>query len=249
MVDRPVAAVTGGAGGIGSAICSAFAEAGFNVAVGYASSKEKATALAANLQPGSHLAVSMPVADSRALTAAANLILQQFGRIDVLVNCAGTTRFVAHDDLDALDDELIDLIFQTNVRGAIATVRAFHKLLATSDLPGGGVVVNISSTAGVTAMGSNVAYCASKAALDNVTRSLARALAPQVRVISVAPGLVDTEFVQSLSPAWRDEQLARTPLRRLAAPDDVGAAVVAAVRTLPFATGTVLLLDGGRGLG
>ncbi len=97
-------------------------------------------------------------------------------------------------------------------------------------------------------MGSNIMYCASKAAVDNMTRSLARALAPAVRVISVSPGLVDTEFVKSLDPAWREEQAARTPLGRLAAPAEVAAAVVAAVRDLTFTTGCVLAVDGGRPL-
>jgi len=97
-------------------------------------------------------------------------------------------------------------------------------------------------------MGSNVMYCASKAALDNITKSLARALAPAVRVVSVSPGLVDTEFVRSLDPAWRDEQEARTPLGRLAAPKEVGAAVVAVVRDLTFTSGSVIAVDGGRPL-
>lgn len=110
------------------------------------------------------------------------------------------------------------------------------------------MVVNISSIAAVTAMGSNVAYCASKAALDNVTRSLARALAPRIRVVSVAPGVVDTDFIRSLDPGWRDDQLARTPLGRLATPEEVAAAVVAVVRSLPFTTGSVLPVDGGRPL-
>ena len=97
-------------------------------------------------------------------------------------------------------------------------------------------------------MGSNIMYCASKAALDNMTQSLARALAPQVRVVSVSPGLVDTEFVKSLDPAWREEQAARTPLGRLAQPVEVARAVVAAVRDLTFTTVCVLGLDGGRPL-
>lgn len=191
-----------------------------------------------------HSAVQLPVTDSAALAVAAGLL----DRCDVLVNCAGTTRFVAHDDLDGLDDELIDGILATNVRGAFAAVRAFRPLLEESERPGGGVVVNISSIAARTGMGSNVAYCASKAALDSITRSLARALAPRIRVVSVSPGLVDTEFVQSLDPAWRDEQAARTPLGRLAAPEEVGAAVVAVVRDLTFTTGAILSVDGGRPL-
>jgi 3-oxoacyl-[acyl-carrier protein] reductase len=110
------------------------------------------------------------------------------------------------------------------------------------------VVVNISSIAAVIAMGSNVAYCASKAALDNMTCSLARALAPRIRVVSVSPGLVDTEFVKSLDQSWRDEQAARTPLRRLAVPAEVARAVVAAVTQLTFTTGAIIAVDGGRPL-
>jgi len=113
---------------------------------------------------------------------------------------------------------------------------------------GSALVVNISSIAGVTGMGSNVAYCASKAALDCMTKSLARALAPEIRVISVSPGLVDTEFVKNLDQKWRDEQAARTPLRRLARPDEVGAAVVAVASTLKYTNGCIIALDGGRPL-
>jgi 3-oxoacyl-[acyl-carrier protein] reductase len=122
-------------------------------------------------------------------------------------------------------------------------------LLENSTLAGGGVVVNLSSAAGNIAMGSNVIYCASKAALDNMTKSLARALAPRIRVVSVSPALVDTEFVQSLDQAWRDEQAARTPLGRLATPEEVGTAVTAVITTLTFTTGCIIAVDGGRTLG
>jgi 3-oxoacyl-[acyl-carrier protein] reductase len=109
-------------------------------------------------------------------------------------------------------------------------------------------VVNISSIAGVTGMGSNVAYCASKAALDCMTKSLARALAPGIRVVSVSPGLVDTAFVKALDKTWRDEQAARTPLRRLATADDVGAAVLAVANVLEYSNGCIIPVDGGRPL-
>ena len=160
----------------------------------------------------------------------------------------GVTRFVPHADLDALDDELIDGILRTNVRGAIAAVRALRPLLERSRCQGGGVVVNVSSIAAVTGQGSNVAYCASKAALDSVTRSLGRALAPTIRVVSVSPGVVDTGFIRSLDPAWREEQLARTPLGRFASPEEVAAAILAVVRDLTFTTGGVVPVDGGRPL-
>ncbi|HSW04379.1 SDR family NAD(P)-dependent oxidoreductase [Aquabacterium sp.] len=244
----PVAVVTGGAGGIGVAICEALAAAGFTVVVGYHRSVEAASALAARLPGAGHVALPAPVTDSAALQALAQQLRERFGRADVLVNCAGTTRFVPHADLDQLDDALADQILATNVRGPFAATRALLPLLKTSTLPGGGVVLNISSIAAHTAMGSNVLYCASKAALDNMTRSLARALAPAVRVLSVSPGLVDTDFVKSMDPRWREEQAARTPLGRLAAPAEVGRAVVVAVRDMTFSTGTVLAVDGGRPL-
>jgi 3-oxoacyl-[acyl-carrier protein] reductase len=246
--QRPVAVVTGGAGGLGSAICRKLADAGVRVVVGYNRSAEGARQLAGSLAGEGHLARRAPVTDSAQMAALADGIGKDYGRCDVLVNCAGITRFVRHADLEALDDELIDNILATNVRGAFAAVRVFRPLLEKSPLPGGGVVVNVSSAAATLAMGSNVIYCASKAALDNMTKSLARALAPRIRVLSVSPALVDTEFVKSMDRGWHDEQAARTPLGRLATPNEVASAVVAAITTLTFATGSILLIDGGRSL-
>lgn len=244
-----MAVVTGGAGGIGAAVCRGLAGEGFGVIVGYGRSHGQAEELARELPGGPHIPVAADVTDSAALAHLAGRAERELGGCDVLVNSAGITRFVAHDDLDALDDELIDQILRTNVRGAIAAVRALRPLLERSRRPGGGVVVNISSIAAITAMGSNIAYCASKAALDNVTRSLARALAPRIRVVSVSPGVVDTGFIRSMEPVWGDEQLRRTALGRFGTPDDVSAAVVAVVRDLTFTTGSVVQLDGGRSLG
>ncbi len=241
-----VAIITGGAGGIGSSICRSLADAGFRVVVGYHRSAEAAEQLAKSLSGEGHSARWAPVTDSGALSALAAGIAQDYGRCDALVNCAGMTRFVRHADLDGLDDELIDNILATNVRGPFAAVRALRPLLDKSTLPGGGVVVNISSDSGTIAMGSNVVYCASKAALDNMTKSLARALAPRIRVVSVAPGLVDTEFVKSMDPAWRDEQVARTPQGRLPTPAEVALAVRAAITSLTATTGTIIAVDGGR---
>ena len=246
-----VAVVTGGAGGLGGAICQALAAAGCAVVVGYNSSEGPARELADRLPPAAlpHAALKAPVTDSAALSALAAEVRSRYGRCDILVNCAGTTRFVAHADLDGLDDALFDQILATNVRGPFAAVRALKPLLAAKRDDGAtGLVVNISSIAAVTAMGSNVAYCASKAAVDNMTKSLARALAPEVRVLSVSPGLSDTEFVKALDVAWRDEQAARTPLRRLALPEEVAATVVAAATHQTITTGAVQPVDGGRPL-
>ena len=240
-----VVVVTGGSGGIGSQICRQFAQAGATVVFTYRNGREAAERLLALLPGATHWAKRVSVEDSSALDLLAAEVESKHGRCDVLVNCAGITRFVPHADLNALDDQIIDDIFRVNWRGAFAAVRAFRPLLKQG---GSGLVVNISSIAGVTGMGSNVAYCASKAALDAMTKSLARALAPEIRVVSVSPGLVDTEFVKGLDQAWRDEQAARTPLRRLATAEEIGAAVLAVATTLRYSNGCIIPIDGGRPL-
>jgi 3-oxoacyl-[acyl-carrier protein] reductase len=240
-----VVVITGGSGGIGSEIARQFANAGGTVIITYRNAKEAAERLLAQLPGSGHWSRQLDVDDTAALNALASDVSGRQGRCDVLVNCAGITRFVAHGDLEALDDELIDRIFRVNWRGAFAAVRAFRPLLEQT---GDALVVNISSIAGVTAMGSNIAYCASKAALDSMTKSLARALAPVIRVVSVSPGLVDTEFVRGLDQSWRDEQARRTPLGRLATPQEVGAAVLAVATTLKYSNGCIIAVDGGRPL-
>jgi len=241
-----VVVVTGGSGGIGSAICRLFAESGAQVIVTYRSNVAEAQALVASFPGDGHLAAHVQVDDSELVRQLAQTVSGLYGTVDVLVNCAGLTRPVAHDDLDALDDDLIDTIFRVNWRGAFACVRAFKDLLSNGD---GGLVVNLSSIAGVTGMGSNVAYCASKAALDSMTRSLARALAPRIRVVSVSPGFVEGEYANLMNPAIIDEQRRRTPLGRIAQADDVAEAVLAVATSLRFSTGCIIPVDGGRPLG
>ncbi len=125
-------------------------------------------------------------------------------------------------------------------------MRAFAPLLRRS---GAGVVVNVSSLAGTTGEGSSVAYCASKAALDAMSKSLGRALAPAVRVVSVAPGLVEGAYMRRLDPAWSEAQRSSTPLERLTTPEEVAAAVYAVAAHLTFSTGCIIPVDGGRPLG
>lgn len=240
-----VALVTGGAGGIGAAICRALAQAGASVVVGFSGNEARARALAGELPGQSHRALLTHVDESATLSAAAESVGKTEGRMDILVNNAGLTTPVPHEDLDGLTDEWIDTILRVNVRGAFACTRAFAPLLRAS---GNGLVVNISSVAGRTGMGSNVAYCASKAALDSMTRSLGRALAPEIRVLSVSPGWVDGDYAQRMPPELIAAQAARTPLGRIAQPQEVARAVLAAATLLTFSTGCVIPVDGGRPL-
>ena len=240
-----VAIVTGGGGGIGSAICRRLAAAGAHIVITYNSDQDKARAAANTLAGGNHLIIRCPVDDSEAQASLAQAIAEKYGRLDILVNNAGISSAVAHDDLDGLDDELIDRIFRVNWRGAFASIRALQPMLTEG---AGGVVINISSIAGRTAVGSNVAYCASKAAMDVMTKSLARALAPRIRVLSVSPGWVNGEYAQRMPRALIAEQEEKTPLGRIAEAEDVAEAVYAAVAHLRFSTGDILPVDGGRPL-
>ena len=155
LLNSKVAVVTGGAGGIGSAICRRLADAGASVITTYNTNARKAGELLNSLTGSNHSVFHAPVNDSKALIALAGLIEDKYGRLDILVNNAGITTPVAHDDLDNLSDEWIDKIFATNFRGAFAMIRACKNLLTRSD---DALIINISSVAGVSGIGSNVAY-------------------------------------------------------------------------------------------
>jgi 3-oxoacyl-[acyl-carrier protein] reductase len=186
------------------------------------------------------------VDDSESLNVLAKIIAEKFAALDLLVNCAGVTTPVKHNDLDALSDEWIDKIFQVNVRGAFATLRALKPLL---EKRAQSTVVNISSIAGITGVGSNVAYCASKAAVDSMTRSLARALAPKIRVVSISPGWVLGNYANRFDPEYIQAQVDATPLKKLATPEDVAETVWAVHTKLTMMTGNIVPVDGGRPLG
>ncbi|MEZ9462635.1 SDR family NAD(P)-dependent oxidoreductase [Vibrio splendidus] len=240
-----LALVTGGSGGIGAAICHKLAQSDYRVVFTYNSNESAAQTILDTLEGSGHAIYQLNVEDSSAIGALAAQVKESSTSLDLLVNCAGMTKFVAHSDLESLNDELIDKIFRVNVRAPFAMVRAFEPLLRS----GKGCVVNITSIAAQTAMGSNVAYCASKSAVENMTRSLARALSPDIRVLAVAPGLVDTEFVKGLDDEWRNAQEQSTPLKRLASDLEVANAVYAAAELLTFSTGNTIAVDGGRPLG
>ena len=245
------ALVTGGAGGIGSAICHKLSANGAQVIVTYNSNAAKAGALLKHLSGQGHSCFHAPNTDASKLAELTHFIHEKYGKLHILVNNAGITTPVAHTDLDGLSDEWIDRIFQTNVRGSFAMIRVCKDLLleAAKESNSPGLVINISSVAAVTGIGSNVAYCASKAAIDSMTRSLGRALAPQIRVVSVSPGWVLGEYTQNIDPAYLKKQEELTPLHRLANPDDVANAVLALATTLTFTTGSIIPVDGGRVLG
>ncbi len=234
--------VTGGAGGVGSGICSVVAAAGAHVVLTGSRDEAELREVADSLPGQGHMAARVPMDDTPAIERLARTVAGRYGRLDVLVNNAATTRLVPIEELAELDDALIDEIFRINWRGAFACVRAFRDLLAAS---GRGLVINISSNAALTGVGSNIAYCASKAAIDSMTRSLARALAPKVRVLSLAPGFVDTGFVTD-DPAWRARASRQSLFQVPIDPTEVGQAVLALATSFPKTTGVIIPVDGGR---
>lgn len=245
MQNKKTALVTGGSGGIGSEICRHLAAAGYQVVVNYNSNLGKAEATLNSLENEGHSLYQASITDKYDLDKMANFVRKKYGRLDVLVNNSGVTKPVPHDDLNSLEDEWIDKIFQVNFRGAFACIRAFKPLLHQGE---NAIVINISSIAARTGIGSNVAYCASKAAMDSMTRSLGRALAPKIRVVSLSPGWVMGEYAKTFSPEYIQEQKDKTPLARIAEASDVARAVIGISETFVFSTGCIFPVDGGRPL-
>ena len=240
-----MAVVVGGSGGIGRETCRTLAAAGARVVVGYRSGRQAAEDIAGGLAGEGHVALSVSIEETATIEALRDAVLQRFGRVDILVNTAGVTQPVAHGDLDALTDEMIDRIFVNNWRGVFATIRAFAPALKAS---GDGLIVNVSSIAAFTGIGSNVAYCGAKAGIDIMTNSLGRALAPEIRVMAVSPGAVDTQFVPGRGKEFSEKVAATTPLKRITSPLDVAEAIVSCATHLKFSTGSRIVVDGGRHL-
>jgi 3-oxoacyl-[acyl-carrier protein] reductase len=240
---RQVALVTGAATGIGRAVAVRLAAQGLAVAVNYSRSEAEARDTLAEVQRHGvpALLCRANVGDDAAVRALVARCGAELGGLDVLVNNAGTTRFIDHADLEAVTDEVWDEIFAVNLKGAFSACRAAWPLLRER----GGAVVNVTSVAGLQGDGSSIPYAASKAALNCLTKSLARVFAPQVRVNAVAPGPVLTRWLADHQD--RVERYVRaTPLRRAASPDDIADAVVFLATGTTLITGQVVVVDGGR---
>jgi 3-oxoacyl-[acyl-carrier protein] reductase len=240
---RKVALVTGSATGIGRACAVRFAKEGLAVAVNYSrSEKEAEETRALVLEYGvPALLCRANVADEQAVMAMIARCRDELGGLDVLVNNAGTTRFIDHTDLAALTAEVWDEILAVNVKGTYFCCRAAMPLLQERQ----GCIVNVTSVAGLQGHGSSMAYAASKAALNCLTKSLARAFGPKVRVNAVAPGPVLTRWLAD----HRDHverSVQSTPMQRAAQPEDIADAVAFLALGTTLVTGQVLVVDGGR---
>jgi ketoreductase RED2 len=236
-----VALVTGSSSGIGAATARRLSSLGAAVAINSSTSVAAGEALAAEL-PGANY-VRADVSDEDQARRLISEVVDRHGRLDLLVNNAGTTQVIPHGDLEAAGPDVWRRIFDVNVIGTWqVTVAAVDHLRAS----GRGQVVNVSSLAGERPTGSSIPYACSKAALSHMTRLLANTLAPDVRVNAVAPGLVDTPWTADWAVV-REFVNAQAPLQRTATPEDVAEAIVGLARST-YVTGQVLLVDGGLSL-
>lgn len=240
-----VAVVTGGSNGIGAATVRRLAECGATVVICYHRGEARAHALLAELPGSGHRAMPLELADTASVQRLGEAVRDAFGRVDVLVNSAGMTRPIPHADLEALDEAFFDEVLIANARGPYSVIRTLLPLLRAG---APAVVVNVSSVAAFNGAGSNIAYGASKAALDTMTMSLARALGPEVRLLCVSPGPVATDFVAGRGRDQLEKLAQSSPLRRVVEPDDVARAILACVTHLGAATGVKIVVDGGRSL-
>jgi 3-oxoacyl-[acyl-carrier protein] reductase len=248
-VSGKAAIVTGSAVGVGRATALGLARRGANVVVNYSRSEAEAQQTAADVQAlgAAALVVRADVSQDDQVRDMVKRALDRFGSVDVLVNNAAITRFIDFRDLDGLGEDVWDRILAVNVKGVFFCSRA---VVPHMKQQGGGCIVNISSVAGITGAGSSIAYCASKAAVINLTMAFARTFAPEVRVNCVAPGFIDTRW-HSARPEVADydalkERVAQgTPLARVCAAGDIAQVVLSLIEGADFVTGQTLVVDGG----
>ena len=252
MDSRPAAIVTGSATGVGAATAAMLARRGWNVVVNYTRSEAEAreTQSACEAAGAQTLLVRGDVSQDADCRAMADAAVSRWGRIDALVNNAGTSVFGDKAKWEAIDAEVFQRILAVNALGVFQMVRACVPHLKSTH----GSIVNVSSVAGALGIGSSVPYVASKGAVNSLTLHFARQLAPEVRVNAVCPALITSRwFDQGLGPGGLDKALAateqHTPLRKPSTPEDVADAIVWLICGAKTVTGELLMIDGGTHLG
>lgn len=248
MAQRKTALVTGAASGIGAAAAVALARAGYDVAINYSRSAGPAREVAAQAQKlgAQTLLCQCDVADDAAVRAMLGEVATKFAHLDALINNAGTTSTVRPKDFEAMTGEEWDRVFAVNVRGLFQVTRAAVPLLkAAKDA----AIVNTASIVGLRPGPQPLPYSASKAAVVNLTKTLALALAPEIRVNAVAPGWMEGDWMKRMLGDRYDDLMARrarfTPLQRCVTADDVAETMMSLITGNRFVTGEIIVIDGG----
>ena len=238
-----VALITGSGTGIGRSAALMLADRGFDIVVNYSRSADDAAKTVQEIESRGARAVTIQadVADDGAVRRMVEETVDRFGGLNVLVNKAATTHFIDHTDLEAVTEHVWNDILNVNVKGLFSCCRAAMPHLAANS----GRIVNVASVAGIAGSGSSIPYAASKGAVITITKSLAKAFAPKVRVNAVAPGPVQTRWLADHQDMV-ESAMRLTPLGRPATPDDIAEAIVFLADVTTLMTGQVMVLDGGR---
>lgn len=252
-LENGVAIVTGSATGVGSEVAQQLAGKGCRVVINYTKSEQEArdTASACEAKGVETLLCQADVSQDADCRRMAEEALEKWGQIDVLVNNAGTSKFVAHHDLEGLSAEDFQRIYSVNVIGPYQMIRAVTPAMKSQ---GKGAIVNVSSIAGLTGLGSSVAYAASKGALNTMTKSLARALGPEIRVNTVCPGFINTRWLKAGLGEERfngliDQMEQTTVLQAASTPTEVAEPIVWFAEGAEHVTGEIIRIDAGLHLG
>ena len=247
MPSRKAALVTGAATGIGRSAVLALARAGYDVAVNYSSSEAAARETAAQAEKlgTKTLVIRCDVSDEPGVRAMLQQVKEGFGRLDVLVNNAGTTASWKPRDLETLSLEEWDRVFAVNVRGLFQVTRAAAPLLKEAK----GCIVNTASIVGLRPGPQPLPYAASKAAVVNLTKTLAWNLGPEIRVNAVAPGWMEGDWMKRMLKDKYEDLMGKrakaTPLKRVVTADDVAETMMNLIESNRFVTGEVIVIDGG----
>ncbi len=253
QVDGKVALITGSSRGVGQATALQLAAMGCSIIINHRDSQAQAetTLEAIRAMGGKAMVVQADVSREGACQDLVRASVEAWGRLDILINNAATTDFLPFADLDALEEDHWDRVLQTNIKGPFYMIRSARPWLEKA--PGGGEIINITSIAGLTGNGSSLAYCASKAALINMTLSMARILAPRVRVNAVAPGFIADHWTREGLGGGYESALnghaSKSVLGAVCEPDDVARAVVSIITGSDLVTGQNLVCDAGAMIG
>jgi len=247
VASRKAALVTGGATGIGKSAVLALARAGYDVAINYSSSEAAARAAAREAENlgAKALLARCDVSDEAGVRSMLDSVRKTFGRLDVLINNAGTTASWKMKDLDSLSLEEWDRVFAVNVRGLFQVTRAAAPLLRVNK----GCVINTASVVGLRPGPQPLPYAASKAAVVNLTKTLAWNLGPEIRVNAVAPGWMEGDWMKRMLKDKYEDLMGKraksTPLKRVVTADDVAQTMLSLIESNRFVTGEVIVIDGG----
>jgi 3-oxoacyl-[acyl-carrier protein] reductase len=240
-----VAVITGGCGQIGYAAAQRLAADGIAVVVLVRKNLQEAEELLNKLpnQQLNHTAILASVTDTAQIKSAVQQVTNLFGRCDILINAAGINKVAPVSHIDQFSDELFDSIMDTNLKGTFVCVREFLSLLKKDN----GLVINLSSLSAYSGNNINLAYAAAKAGVNSLTRTLARGLAPVVRVVGIAPGFLEkaTSGINK-PPEFNEKMAAEIPLKRVATGDDIADVIMSLVNGMSYINGETIKIDGGR---